>query len=108
MQKLDNKSEILKVLEENRAVLLYFSLENCSVCTVLKRKISDLLDEKFEKIVKVEINSSQNLELNTQFNLFTFPSILLFFDNKEFKRYGKNVSIALIETDIKRYYEMVF
>ena len=53
-------------------------------------------------------NSNQNLELASYFNIFSSPTILVFFEGKEFKRYGRNISLDIFNSELKRLYEMVF
>lgn len=108
MQELNNKEEILEVLKSNSAVLLYFGATNCKVCEVLKPKIELEVCENFSKIKQIYVNSALNLGISSYFNIFSNPTILVFFENKEFKRYGRNISLNIFNQEIKRLYEMVF
>jgi len=107
MKVIKNKENILEVLN-NKAVLLYFNADNCSICKVLKPKLEDKISKIFPKISFCEINSNENLELVSNFGVFSFPTILVFFEGKEFKRYGRNISLDIFEKEIQRLYEMVF
>ena len=88
--------------------MLYFGATNCGVCQVLKPKIEDEISKKFSKIKQYYINSNQNLDIASFFNIFSSPTILVFFEGKEFKRYGRNISLDIFNSEIKRLYEMVF
>lgn len=102
------KSEILDILEKNRAVLLYFSSNDCSVCKVLKEKVKDSISRNFPKVEFFEISSKENLQVCADFGVLSFPTILLFFDSKEFKRYGRNISLNIFNIEVSRLYKMVF
>jgi thioredoxin 1 len=41
MIEINKKEEILEILKNSKAVMLYFGATNCSVCQVLKPKIED-------------------------------------------------------------------
>lgn len=108
MLEITNKEKLLEILENSTAVLLYFGAINCSVCEVLKPKIETEISKNFSKIEQIYINSSKNLEIASHFNIFSSPTILIFFQGKEFKRYGRNISLNIFNSEIKRLYEMVF
>jgi thioredoxin 1 len=108
MIELNTKEEILEILEKNKSVLLYFGATNCGVCEVLKPKIEQEVSRNFSKIKQIYINSTKDFELSSYFNIFTAPTILVFFEKKEFKRYGRNISLNIFNDEINRLYEMVF
>ena len=108
MIEINNKEEILDILKNSKAVMLYFASTNCSVCEVLRPKIEDEISKKFSQIKQYYINSNQNLDIASFFNIFSSPTILVFFEGKEFKRYGRNISLDIFNSEIKRLYEMVF
>ena len=108
MIEINSKEEILDILKNSKAVILYFASTNCGVCQVLKPKIEDEISKKFSQIKQYYINSNQNLDIASFFNIFSSPTILVFFEGKEFKRYGRNISLDIFNSEIKRLYEMVF
>ena len=108
MIEINKKEEILEILKTSKAVMLYIRATNCGVCQVLKPKIEDEISKKFSQIKQYYINSNQNLDIASFFNIFSSPTILVFFEGKEFKRYGRNISLDIFNSEIKRLYEMVF
>ena len=108
MIEINNKEKILEILEKSNCVLLYFGATNCSVCEVLRPKIQMNSSVNFSKMTQYYINSNQNLDITSFFNIFSSPTILVFFEGKEFKRYGRNISLDIFNSEIKRLYEMVF
>ncbi len=107
MQELKTLQEIEKTIEENPAVLLYVSAPNCNVCDVLKGKIQELFKE-FEKVKLVEANVAKVPQIQGAFNVFSAPTILLFFDGKEFAREGRNISLELFRQKVQKVYELYF
>lgn len=108
MRELSSKEEILDILKKNQAVVLYFKANNCLVCEVLKPKIEENISRNFPKIEQIVVNSNSNLELASFFNIFSSPTILVFFEGKEFKRYNRNISLDIFNSEIRRLYNMVF
>lgn len=106
MQKINNLEELNNILKTNSAVLLYFSGKTCSVCHVLRPKIEDSLKENFPLIKPILVEDS--IEIATHFTVFSNPTIIVFFEGKEFKRYGRNISLDIFNSEINRIYEMVF
>ena len=88
-------------------VLIYFSGENCSVCKVLKPKIEQEVIKNFPKFKLYEVKTDIYKELTSQFTVFSIPTVLIFFDRKEFKRYGRNISIPLFIEELERPYNLM-
>ena len=108
MEEINNKEKILEILQNNSAVLIYFAGTNCRVCEVLRPKIEKEVSENFSKIKQIYVNSTLNLDITSYFNIFSNPTILVYFENREYKRYGRNISLDIFNQEIKRLYEMVF
>lgn len=90
------------------AVLAYFSANNCSVCKVLKPKIEALVSSKFPKIKIVSIQYERLPELAAECNVFVAPTLLVFFDGREYIRKSRNIALSELEQDISRLYFLLF
>lgn len=95
-------------LKEEQAVLAYFSTEACSVCHVLKPKVEELIHTKFPKIKLLSIKSDEQPEVAAQHSVFTAPTLLVFFDGREYIRKSRNIGISELEKELARLYSMVF
>ncbi|MDN5077247.1 thioredoxin family protein [Aliarcobacter butzleri] len=107
MTQIENEKELKKVISENQAIILYFSGDNCSVCKVLKPKIETEVSKNFPKMKLFEIKIDISKELSSQFSVFSIPTIVVLFDKKEFKRYGRNISLSLFIEEIRRIYNLM-
>ena len=107
MTQIENEKELKKVISENQAIILYFSGDNCSVCKVLKPKIEEEVIKNFPNFKLYEIKTDIYKELTSQFTVFSIPTTIIFFDKKEFKRYGRNMSIPLFLEEIQRPYNLM-
>ena len=106
MIQLSTKSEIDKIISTGEPVLIYFSGENCSVCKILKPKINEVIPQNFPKIKIYEIKADLYKEIASNFSVFSIPTILVFFDSKEFFRKGRNLSISQFVNELKRPYTL--
>lgn len=94
-------------IEQNPAVAIYFSGKDCGVCSVLQPKIIDMIESKFPKMQLYSIDASINKEIAAHFGVFSVPTLLVFFDSKEFIRKSRNMSLGQLEDEIQRPYSMI-
>jgi len=100
--------EFLKLKEEEPALLAYFSTEACNVCKVLKPKVADLIQTEFPKIKPVYIKSDVLPDIAAQNQVFAAPTILVFFEGREYIRKSRNIGIGELQREIERPYSMMF
>ena len=98
----------LRFVNNNRAVLFYFSTMSCAVGENLEPKVKNLVSSKYKKIIfcSIDMNASQKLCASLQ--IFVEPSILLFVDGKEFIRLSRNIGLVPLEKSISRIYQLAF
>jgi thioredoxin-like negative regulator of GroEL len=104
---ITNQEQLQNSINTGNPVLIYFSGENCSVCKVLKPKIEEEIKQNFPKMKICEVQTDLYKELTAYFMVFSLPTILVYFDKKEFKRYGRNMSVPLFIEEIKRPYDLM-
>lgn len=100
--------EFLQLKESEPALLGYFSTEACNVCKVLKPKVEELIQTEFPKIQLVYIKSDLYPEIAAQNQVFTAPTILVFFEGREYIRKSRNIGIGELHREIERPYSMIF
>ena len=108
MEGIYNMEALQARIGSEKALLLYFSTESCSVCKVLKPKVAELLLEKFPRMSSLYVNTEKSPVIAGQFRVFTIPTILIYFDGKEQVRYSRNISMHQLEAAIERPYELIF
>ncbi|HAH23507.1 MAG TPA: thioredoxin [Prolixibacteraceae bacterium] len=108
MHIISSIEEFSTVIEENGAVLAYFTTEACSVCKVLKPKVAQMLSESFPQIKAVTIQCDQLPELAAQFRIFTAPTIVVFFEGRETIRKSRSFGIDELKAEIQRSYSLLF
>jgi len=108
MEGIYNLQELQTLIEQKKGVLLYFSSDTCSVCKVLKPKVSELLTSKFPLLSVRYVNTELSPMIAGQYRVFTIPTLLIYFEGKEQLRYSRNISISQLEESLSRPYNLVF
>lgn len=90
------------------ALVLYFTSPECSVCKVLKPRIRELIERRFPRIRLEFIDISKDPELAGQFQIFTVPVLLVFFEGREFFRKVRNIHVGELERELERPYTLLF
>ncbi len=104
---LNNLEAIQKEISDNESVMLYFYNDNCAPCLSLRPKIIELIENSFPLMRLIFINSI-NKEIPANFGVYDNPTLLVFFDRKEYIRESKYVSVVQLEKSIERYYSLMF
>lgn len=99
-------ADLLKLFGEN--YLLYFSSDSCSICTVLKPKVEEMISDLFPKLNFHFIDIKEFPELAANYGVFTVPVVLVFFEKKEVIRKTRTFSVIELQESIERYYNLIF
>ncbi len=110
---MSNKEEYTQIdldkeIAENDALLVYFSHDNCNVCKVLKPKVRELLEDSFPGMKFIYVNTQEQPDESASKQVFAVPTLLVFFEGREYFRFGRNVSLGELETAISRPYGFLF
>lgn len=97
-----------QAIEQNEAVMFYFSHEQCNVCKVLKPKIAELVETEFSKMKLFYCDTIHTPELAAQNSIFTVPTIVVFFAGKEYIRKSRNMGIDELSDELMRPYRLLF
>jgi len=100
--------DLKKEIDINDAVMVYFGGEYCGVCNVLKPKIKELFNNQFQKVKQIYISIDKFPQTAAQFNVLIMPTVLVFFDKKEFIRQSRHISIQELSKQIQRPYGLFF
>ena len=98
---------IEKTIQENMAVMLYFSAPTCNVCQALKPKLLEAIEKNFQAFKIVSIDVSLQQEVAAHFQVFAIPTLLIFLDGREFIRKSRHMSVDEVVREIKRPYEIM-
>jgi thiol-disulfide isomerase/thioredoxin len=104
---MQNIEDIKKTIDENLAVMLYFSAPTCNVCHALKPKLLEAIECNFKEFEVLSIDTSLEQESAAYFSVFAIPTVLVFLDGKEFLRKSRHMSVDEVVREIKRPYEIM-
>ena len=105
---LVTKNELEEIIKGEDALIIYFYNDNCPPCISLRPKVKKMVREDFPKMKIFFINSEKHPELTAHHGVFANPTLLVFFDGKEFIRESKYVSIPELSQGINRIYNLMF
>jgi len=105
---INSLENLQQLVDTEKALLIYFFSDRCAPCVSLRPKVSEMIEGDFNEMKLVFVNSEKNPEIPAHFSVFANPSIIVFFEGREFRRYSKYISINELGGDIQRIYGMVF
>lgn len=104
---MSSSADIKRTLEKYPAVMLYFSAPSCGVCHALAPKLLNALEVNFPRFKTLLIDISSHPELTSHFGVYTVPTVLVYFEGKEFIRKSRNMSVPGLVEEIRRPYELL-
>ena len=99
--------QINHTLQNNDAVMLYFSAPGCNVCHALRPKLTEAVMEAYPAFVMESIDISETPDIASAFGVFAIPTVLVFFQGREFFRKSRHMSVGEVLSDIRRPYELM-
>lgn len=107
MQTINNLEDIQSKSDLAGMSLFYFSRSACGVCSAIKPKVLNMLEE-FPEIPSYYVNLDDVPEAAGQLSLFTIPAVLVFSEGKELVREARYISIPDLADKIRRPYEFIY
>lgn len=105
---LNSNEELDILINNNTASMVYFYSDKCAPCVSLRPKVLQMVEEKFPKISLAYVNSEKNPTLPAKYGAFTSPTLVIFFEGREYRRESKYISIPQLAESIARPYDMIF
>jgi len=104
---LESIEELNTKLKGELAIVLYFSSPSCNVCHVLRPKLMEALEKEYPDIGRYHADIALTPEIAAQFQVFSAPTVIVFFEGREFIRKGRAMSIDGLLQEIRRPYELM-
>ena len=105
---LNQLTQIQEAIANDAGLIAYFYSDNCAPCLSLRPKVKELLKSDFPQMNLYFINSEKHPEIAAEFGVFSSPTLLVFFDRKEYLRKSKYISIPELAEGTSRLYSMMF
>jgi len=100
--------DIENLIASKTAILLYFYNDACAPCKILRPKVQEMIETHFPKMGFQLVNTEKYSGSAAHFGVFASPTLLVFFEGKEYIRESKNISMGELHDKIERIYGMVF
>jgi len=104
---IQNESDLSKALSEP-ASAIYFNSQACGVCHVMLPQLEQIVGNEFPKMRIYVVIANETPEICGKFSVFTFPTVLIFFEGKESLRMARNVNLASFRQAVARPYSILF
>lgn len=105
---IGNMPEIQENIKNEMALIIYFYNDDCPPCLSLRPKVEVLIEKEYPEMKLIFVNSKNHPEIPASFGIFSNPTLLVYFDGKESKRFSKYISTSELSQSIDRYYNMIF
>lgn len=92
---IQSKEHLEQFMSEKKRLILYFSSINCNVCQAVFPKLMDLVDAHFIKVAKINID--EHVEIAGQLLVFTVPTVLIMYENREILRESRFIDFQKVE-----------
>ena len=104
MKLLKTEKEINEIIHTSNISVIYFTGRDCGA---LKFKVEEIL-KSFPRVKSGEIDGEKHPDICAEFNVFSLPLLILYVDEKESIRIGRNIDLLSLERNIERYYNMIY
>ncbi|OOZ35780.1 hypothetical protein BOW51_10365 [Solemya velesiana gill symbiont] len=88
--------------------MIWFTGPECRVCQGLKPKMGELVASRFPRLACHQIDCAKTPEAAAQHQVFTVPTLLVFFEGQPFLRKTRSFSLAELSADLERPYSLFF
>jgi len=105
---LQSLEELQAKTNDSVPKLVYFSHLQCNVCKVLKPKIRELIQNNFPQMMLYYVNIKEHPDMAGQFSVFSVPTILVFFDGREYIRESRHVNLSTFEERLEKLYRIYY
>lgn len=105
---MEHESEIERIVGEKAAVLAYISTRDCSVCTVLRPKVSEMIDTRFPRMEFVYISLDDYPDAGNLFNVTSVHTVIGFFAGREHVRKARVFGLEELAEALSRPYSLLF
>ncbi|MDI3526737.1 MAG: thioredoxin 1 [Tenuifilum sp.] len=104
---IQTETDLSSALSEP-ATAIYFNSDACGVCHVMLPQLEQIVGTEFPKMNIYVVNANETPEICGKFSVFTFPTVLIFFEGKESLRMARNINLATFKQAVARPYSILF
>lgn len=104
--RIETAVALKNIVNKAENLLVYFFNNDCAPCLSLRPKVEELIGNRFPLMDMVYVDAKVFPELIAEFQAYSFPVLIFFFEGKEYLRFSKYVSLAELNDSIGRIYDL--
>lgn len=108
LNRIDTIEQAETLVRSNEALLIYFYNDHCAPCLSLRPKVIELINDSFPEMKLYFVDSARKSEIAAHYHSFSNPTIIIFFDGKEHRRFSKYISTSQLAEEIGKPYSIIF
>lgn len=93
---------ILQDIKKNPISVLLISTTTCGVCNVIQEKIEQVI-KKYDNVKLIHSYMDEIPAVSGEFNVFSVPAAILFYNEKEVHREARFVDVEHFEFELERW-----
>lgn len=105
---MEGETEIERIVTEKSAVLAYISTRDCSVCTVLRPKVSEMIETRFPRMEFAYMPLDDFPDAGDFFKVTSVPTVIGFFAGREHVRKERVFGLEELAEALSRPYSLLF
>lgn len=105
---IETRQDLECLKDQNGALAVWFTGPDCRVCKDLKPKLADIFYRHFPLIDLAEVDCMGLPAVAAQHQVFSVPTLLLFFEGRETLRLVRNFSLQDLRNRLQRSYDLFF
>ena len=94
-------SDILKKIKTTPLLVAYFSIPTCHVCLALRPKVEEVVN-RTPGTEYIYIDTQEYPIISGQHLVFSFPTVIIFSNGHELKRWIRYLSIETFAAELER------
>lgn len=107
MLDLQNADEIRRLIKEKDLVVVLFSDLSCNVCLAIMPDLK-ILSQSYPNAIFIASNVVATRALIGEYLIFVYPTIIVYAQGRETKRFERVFAMDAIEETLNRYNTLLF
>ncbi|MCB8964613.1 MAG: thioredoxin family protein [Bacteroidales bacterium] len=107
IQTINNRAEF-DTATQLPAAIFYIHTSRCAVCHALLPKLNETMTRDYPALPIYTLDADNLQEISASLSVFAAPTILVYFEGKEWIRLARNININAFAAQLQRPYQILF
>jgi len=105
---IEDTGSLDQAIETSPALLVYLTGPDCAVCAALRPRVAALIACRFPRMRGLSLDCSTWPAVAARHQVFTVPTVLGFFNGREWVRKSRRLALTELEAALARPYHLLF